>query len=61
MTGYGLDDGVEMGPVISPQSKTRIEGLIDVARKEGSKVLVDGSGAVISGYEQRQFRPPDGG
>ena len=32
VTGYGLDDGVEMGPVITPESRSRIEGLIDQAR-----------------------------
>ena len=26
--GYGLNSGVEMGPVISAESRTRIEGLI---------------------------------
>ena len=31
VTGYGLDDGVQMGPVISPESRSRIEGLIDKA------------------------------
>ena len=29
VVGYGLEPGVQMGPVITPQSKARIEGLID--------------------------------
>jgi len=58
VTGYGLDKGVEMGPVISPQSKERIEGLIEVAKKEGSQLLVDGRGAVIPGYERGNFVRP---
>lgn len=27
-TGFGLEDGVQMGPVITHESKARIEGLI---------------------------------
>lgn len=56
--GYGLDDGVEMGPVISQQSRERIEGLIELGRKEGAEVLVDGRGRKVSGYEQGAFIHP---
>jgi malonate-semialdehyde dehydrogenase (acetylating)/methylmalonate-semialdehyde dehydrogenase len=42
ITGDGLDSGVQMGPVISPQSRTRIVGLIDKAVSEGARALVDG-------------------
>ena len=31
VVGYGLDEKVQMGPVITPQSKARIEGLIGKA------------------------------
>jgi malonate-semialdehyde dehydrogenase (acetylating) / methylmalonate-semialdehyde dehydrogenase len=40
--GNGLDDGVQMGPVITPQSKSRIESLIGIGEKRGAKVLLDG-------------------
>ena len=40
--GYGLDEGVQMGPVISPASKDRIEQLIGLGEKEGARVLVVG-------------------
>ncbi len=56
--GYGLDEGVEMGPVISHQSKGRIESLIEQGAAEGAKVLVDGRGAKIAGYEQGSFVRP---
>ena len=49
--GYGLDDGVETGAVISAESKTRIETLIGVAEKEGATALVDGRGKTVPGYE----------
>lgn len=56
--GYGLDSGTEMGPVISPESKTRIEGLIAAGVTAGAKPLVDGRGAKVSGYERGNFIRP---
>ncbi|GAB4431929.1 MAG: CoA-acylating methylmalonate-semialdehyde dehydrogenase [Chloroflexi bacterium OHK40] len=56
--GYGLDPGVEMGPVISQQSRARIEGLIELGRKEGADLLVDGRGRTVSGYEHGAFIHP---
>ncbi|MEQ9000972.1 MAG: CoA-acylating methylmalonate-semialdehyde dehydrogenase [Coleofasciculus sp. B1-GNL1-01] len=58
VVGYGLDEGVEMGPVISRDSQTRIEGLIQQGADEGAKVLVDGRKVKISGYEQGNFIRP---
>jgi malonate-semialdehyde dehydrogenase (acetylating)/methylmalonate-semialdehyde dehydrogenase len=68
VVGYGLDDGVEMGPVITPESKARIEGLIQQGVEEGAKLIVDGRKASIRGYERGNFVrptvlddvPPDG-
>lgn len=62
-TGYGLDKGVQMGPVISPQSRERIESLIQVGANEGAAVLVDGRlgngrNPAISGYENGNFVRP---
>jgi len=56
--GYGLDEGVEMGPVITAESKARIETLIEKGVQEGAKPLVDGRNAKISGYEQGHFVKP---
>ncbi|HEV2175826.1 MAG TPA: CoA-acylating methylmalonate-semialdehyde dehydrogenase [Terriglobia bacterium] len=58
VVGYGLDKSVQMGPVISPESKTRIEGLVDAALKEGAKARVDGRGASVKGYEKGNFIRP---
>ncbi|MEZ4633021.1 MAG: CoA-acylating methylmalonate-semialdehyde dehydrogenase [Deinococcales bacterium] len=49
--GYGLQEGVQMGPVIDVRSKTRIEGLIDKGVQEGAKLLVDGRGKAVDGDE----------
>ena len=56
--GYGLDPAIEMGPVITPESKQRIESLIGKGMSEGAEVLVDGRGASISGYERGYFVRP---
>lgn len=57
-TGYGLEEGVDMGPVITPESKERIEGLISMGIEEGAKLLLDGRGARIPGYEKGNFIKP---
>ncbi|MGB5500405.1 MAG: CoA-acylating methylmalonate-semialdehyde dehydrogenase [Maribacter sp.] len=57
-TGYGWDDSVSMGPVITPESKNRIEGLIQRGIDEGAKVLLDGRNASIPGYEKGNFITP---
>jgi malonate-semialdehyde dehydrogenase (acetylating)/methylmalonate-semialdehyde dehydrogenase len=53
--GYGLDTGVEMGPVISAESKARIEGLIGKGESEGARVLADGRSARVDGYDDGFF------
>jgi malonate-semialdehyde dehydrogenase (acetylating)/methylmalonate-semialdehyde dehydrogenase len=56
--GYGLDNGTEMGPVISGESRERIERLIAKGVAAGAKPLVDGRNATISGYESGSFVKP---
>jgi malonate-semialdehyde dehydrogenase (acetylating)/methylmalonate-semialdehyde dehydrogenase len=56
--GYGLEANVEMGPVITPESKQRIEGLIQKGRDEGGNLLLDGRNVKISGYEKGNFVAP---
>lgn len=56
--GYGLNKGVEMGPVISKESKKRIESLIAQGESEGGSVILDGRNASIKDYEQGNFIQP---
>ena len=56
--GYGAAPGIEMGPVISAESKARIEGLIAKGEHDGARVLVDGRGRKVSGYEDGYFVLP---
>src|SRR5450432_2943248 len=47
--GNGLDEGIQMGPVITRQSKERVESLIGDGEKQGAKLLLDGRGAKVPG------------
>jgi malonate-semialdehyde dehydrogenase (acetylating)/methylmalonate-semialdehyde dehydrogenase len=58
VVGYGLDTNVQMGPVITPESKQRIETLIQLGVDEGGKLLIDGRNPQISGYEKGNFIKP---
>jgi malonate-semialdehyde dehydrogenase (acetylating)/methylmalonate-semialdehyde dehydrogenase len=58
VVGYGLDDNVTMGPVITPQSKARIEGLIQTGLDEGAQAILDGRNTTISRYEKGNFLRP---
>jgi len=58
VVGYGLDQGVQMGPVITQQSRARIEQLIGRGLEEGASAPVDGRGPLIKGYESGSFVRP---
>jgi malonate-semialdehyde dehydrogenase (acetylating) / methylmalonate-semialdehyde dehydrogenase len=58
VVGYGLDSGVQMGPVINAASKARVEQLIGLGIQEGAAIPVDGRGAQIQGYEGGYFVRP---
>jgi malonate-semialdehyde dehydrogenase (acetylating)/methylmalonate-semialdehyde dehydrogenase len=56
--GYGLDEGVEMGPVISRESRARIEALIAQGEREGGSLVVDGRNPRIPNLERGNFVRP---
>jgi malonate-semialdehyde dehydrogenase (acetylating)/methylmalonate-semialdehyde dehydrogenase len=58
VVGYGLEDGVQMGPVITPQSRDRIAGLIQTGEEQGARILVDGRLEQVRGYEKGNFLRP---
>jgi malonate-semialdehyde dehydrogenase (acetylating) / methylmalonate-semialdehyde dehydrogenase len=53
--GDGLDESVQMGPVISAESKRRIEGAIASGVEGGGRLLVDGRNA--NGHRGHFLRP----
>ena len=58
VVGNGLDEKAQMGPVITPQSKARVESLIAKGVQEGATPLVDGRDAAIPGLERGNFVRP---
>lgn len=57
-TGFGLDEKVQMGPVITTESKNRVESLIQQGINEGGRVLLDGRSVRVEGYERGNFIAP---
>lgn len=58
VTGFGLDEGVQMGPVITAESRTRIESLVAKAISDGARAVVDGRNPKIPKYEKGTFVRP---
>jgi malonate-semialdehyde dehydrogenase (acetylating)/methylmalonate-semialdehyde dehydrogenase len=56
--GNGLDDSVQMGPVITPESKARIENLIAKGASEGAQTLLDGRSGNGAGNGKGNFLKP---
>ncbi len=56
--GNGLADGIQMGPVISPASKSRIEGLIGKGLQQGGRAVLDGRNPSIEDGDQGSFLKP---
>lgn len=48
----------DLGPLISPAAKERVERLIQSGVDEGASLLLDGRGIVVEGYEKGNFVGP---
>ena len=53
--GPGLDPQSEMGPLVTRQHKDKVMGYVDQGVKEGAKLVVDGRGLKLQGYENGNF------
>jgi malonate-semialdehyde dehydrogenase (acetylating)/methylmalonate-semialdehyde dehydrogenase len=56
--GDGMDETVQMGPVISQRSLDRIHGYIQKGIEEGATLLLDGRGIQVEGYSDGYFVGP---
>jgi malonate-semialdehyde dehydrogenase (acetylating)/methylmalonate-semialdehyde dehydrogenase len=54
----GHEEGADVGPLISPAAKQRVEGLIQSAVDEGAELVLDGRGVSVPGYERGNFVGP---
>ena len=56
--GYGLDETVQMGPVVSKRHMERVLGHIEKGLEEGAKPLLDGRGIKVDEYPNGYFIGP---
>jgi len=56
--GYGLDETVQMGPVVSKRHMGRVLGFIEKGLGEGAKLLLDGRGIKVEEYPNGYFIGP---
>ena len=49
--GPGNDPESEMGPLVTGEHKAKVSGYVDQGVKEGAKLVVDGRGLTLQGYE----------
>jgi malonate-semialdehyde dehydrogenase (acetylating)/methylmalonate-semialdehyde dehydrogenase len=56
--GHGLDAEVQMGPVITPESRARICELIAQGTSEGATLVRDGRVTQVDGFEEGNFLRP---
>ena len=53
--GPGTDPDAEMGPLVTREHREKVRGYIDLGVKEGAKLVVDGRGLSLQGYENGYF------
>jgi malonate-semialdehyde dehydrogenase (acetylating)/methylmalonate-semialdehyde dehydrogenase len=56
--GPGSDDTMDMGPIVTPESRDRILGYVDSGEQAGAVLVVDGRGLVVDGHEEGFFVGP---
>src|SRR6476469_1568653 len=58
VVGSGRDASSEMGPVVTPEARDRIVGLIGSGEQQGASLAVDGRGLRVDGHEGGFFVGP---
>jgi len=53
--GLSTDDKADYGPMVTRQLLDKVRGYIDTGVKEGAKLVVDGRGFKLQGYEDGNF------
>jgi malonate-semialdehyde dehydrogenase (acetylating)/methylmalonate-semialdehyde dehydrogenase len=51
VVGPGDKEGVDMGPLVTAQHRERVAGYVDLGVREGAKLVVDGRGCRVPGFE----------
>ena len=58
VVGYGLDDGTDIGALISPEHEERVREMIATGVDEGADLLLDGRDVEVEGYSDGNFLGP---
>ncbi len=53
--GPSTDSSADFGPLVTKQALDRVKGYVDAGVKEGAKLLVDGRGFSMQGYENGYY------
>ncbi len=53
--GPGDKEGVDMGPLVTAQHRDKVSSYVDQGVKEGAKLVVDGRGHRVPGYEKGNY------
>jgi malonate-semialdehyde dehydrogenase (acetylating)/methylmalonate-semialdehyde dehydrogenase len=56
--GAGINADTDVGPLITPEAKERVTGLIKAGVEDGAELLLDGRGVKVPGYENGNFVGP---
>jgi malonate-semialdehyde dehydrogenase (acetylating)/methylmalonate-semialdehyde dehydrogenase len=56
--GEGHEDNIDVGPLISKESKQRVISIIDSAEKDGCKILLDGRNVNVPSFPKGNFVGP---
>jgi len=56
--GNGLDDGTDIGALITPDHEQRVREMIASGVEEGAELLLDGRDVAVEGYEEGNFLGP---
>ena len=53
--GHGLDDGTDMGPLVSAPHRERVLGYVDQGEREGARMVLDGRNSGVPKYPHGHF------
>ncbi|YCH20888.1 CoA-acylating methylmalonate-semialdehyde dehydrogenase [Pseudomonas sp. D1-3] len=56
--GGGMENGTDVGPLISCTALDRVSSLIDRGTREGARLVLDGRNPSVAGYERGNFVGP---
>ncbi|MFH1035251.1 MAG: aldehyde dehydrogenase family protein [Pseudomonadota bacterium] len=56
--GYGLDTSTQLGPMCTQGGKDKVSAWVERSLAEGARMVLDGRGAQVAGYEGGYFLAP---